>query len=192
MPAQNLHAGFIEPMLLARTENLPDGDNLLHELKLDGFRSVAFKANGNVHLRSRNDKDFNAKYPAIVKALQPMPDETVIDGEIVAFDESGRPSFNALQNYGSSTGPLFYCVFDAMIVAGKDVMAQPLETRREILESRVLSKLADPIRESPILEASVADLIQSVKVQGLEGLVANAAAAGTSPASAPERGRRCA
>ena len=84
----------------------------------------------------------------------------------------GRPSFNALQNYGSSTGPLFYYVFDVMVVAGKDVMALPLEARRKLLRSRVLSKLADPIRESPGLEASLPELIQSVKSQGLEGLVA--------------------
>jgi bifunctional non-homologous end joining protein LigD len=96
----------------------------------------------------------------------------VIDGEIVALDADGRPSFNALQNYGSSTGPLFYYVFDVMVVAGEDVMALPLEDRKEILRSRVLSKLADPIRESPELEATLPELINSVKAQGLEGLVA--------------------
>lgn len=52
----------------------------------DGFRAVAFKSNGKIQLRFRNDKDFNVKYPAIMKALHPMSDETVIDGEIVAFD----------------------------------------------------------------------------------------------------------
>ena len=55
-------------------------------LKLDGFRAQANKTGGRVHLRSRNDKDFNGKYPAIVQALAAMPDETVIDGEIVALD----------------------------------------------------------------------------------------------------------
>jgi ATP-dependent DNA ligase len=159
-------------MLLLPSHNLPGGTGWIFELKLDGYRAVAYKTGGKVHLRSRNDKDFNAKYPAIVKALGSMPDETVIDGEIVALDLDGRPSFNVLQNYGSSPGPLFYYVFDVMVVAGRDVMALPLEARRVLLRSRVLSELADPVRESPDLEASLPELIQSVKAQGLEGLVA--------------------
>jgi len=59
-----------------------------------------------VQLRSRNDNDFTQRYPAIAKALAALPDETVIDGEVVALDESGRPSFNILQNYGSSKAPI--------------------------------------------------------------------------------------
>ncbi len=133
---------------------------------------MAFKTGGKVHFRSRNGKDFCTKYPAITKALAPMPDETVIDGEIVALDAGGRPSFNALQNHGAATGQLFFYVFDIMVAAGEDVMAHPLEARREILRCRVLSQLADPIRESPVLEASLPDLIRSVKAQRLEGLVA--------------------
>jgi bifunctional non-homologous end joining protein LigD len=59
----------------------------VYELKVDGFPAEAIKSSGPVHLRSRNDKDFNAKYPGIVQALAAMPDETVIDGEIAALDE---------------------------------------------------------------------------------------------------------
>src|SRR4051812_5335875 len=111
-------------MLLLRSSELPDGPEWLRELKLDGYRAVALKSGGKIHLRSRNDNDFNPKYTAIVKALSGLPDETVIDGEIVALDELGRPSFNVLQNYGSSKGPILYYVFDLMLLAGKDVTGE--------------------------------------------------------------------
>jgi hypothetical protein len=55
-----------------------------------------------------------------------MPDETAIDGEIVALDESGRPSFSSLQHQGASTASLFYYAFDVTILPGKDVMSEPL------------------------------------------------------------------
>jgi bifunctional non-homologous end joining protein LigD len=171
MPDQKVKARFVEPMLLQRTERLPEGASWVHELKLDGFRAEAVKTGGQVHLRSRNDKDFNSNYPAIVQALTAMRDETVIDGEVVALDESGRPSFNALQN-GSATAPLIYYVFDVLILGGKDVMNEPFIVRRALLVEQVLAKLGEPIRESPVLEASLSDLIASVKAHGLEGLVA--------------------
>ena len=92
MPAVKTKARFIEPMLLQRTEKLSQGEVWSYELKLDGFRTIAFKTAGRIHLRSRNNKDFNVRYPAIVQALVAMPDETVIDGEIkVALDEA-RPA----------------------------------------------------------------------------------------------------
>jgi bifunctional non-homologous end joining protein LigD len=165
-------AAFIEPMLLLRTEELPEGDNRLYEIKFDGYRAIAFKTGGGVHLRSRNDNDFNVRYPGIVKALADMPDETFIDGEVVAFDATGKPSFNTLQNHGSAGAPLHFYIFDLMVLAGKDVTTADLKKRRELLEHRVLPKLAEPIRYSPRLEASLKDLVASVKAQGLEGLVA--------------------
>jgi len=56
-------------------------------IKLDGYRALALKSGGKVSLRSRNDNDFNSRYPGIVNALAAMPDDTVIDGEVVALDE---------------------------------------------------------------------------------------------------------
>jgi DNA ligase D-like protein (predicted ligase) len=159
-------------MLLLRTDSLPDSPQWLYELKLDGYRAIAFKRNGAVHLRSRNDNDFSVRYPGVIKALAKLPDNTVIDGEVVAFDQDGRPSFNALQNYGSAPAPVVYYVFDLMMLAGRDVMREPLEKRRELLEQKVLPKLTEPIRYTSSLDASLPVLVESVKAQGFEGLVA--------------------
>lgn len=159
-------------MLLLLASKLPEGAAWMYELKLDGYRAIAFKSDGRAQLRSRNNKDFNRKYPAVTAALAGLPDETVLDGEVVALDESGRPSFNALQNYASASTPIVYYVFDVLVLAGRDVMAEPLAQRRDLLRSHVLPKLKDPVRESPELDASLAEVISVVRAQGLEGVVA--------------------
>jgi DNA ligase D-like protein (predicted ligase) len=159
-------------MLLLRTDSLPSGDQWLYELKLDGFRAIAFKRDGSAHLRSRNDNDFSVRYARVFNALAKLPNDTVIDGEILALDESGRPSFNALQNFGSGAAAVVYYVFDVMILGGRDVMREPLEARRDLLERKVLPKLPEPIRYAPALDADLPVLIESVKAQGFEGLVA--------------------
>jgi len=159
-------------MLLLRTEKLPEGPDWLYELKFDGYRALAIKKGGRVRLHSRNDNDFTARYSSIAEALSGLPDDTVIDGEVVALDADGKPSFNMLQNYGSAATPLHIFVFDLLVLSGRDLMAEPLVKRRDLLEKRVLPKLSEPVRYSPELKASLKDLIQSVKAQGLEGLVA--------------------
>lgn len=165
-------AQFIEPMLLLRTESLPSGEQWLYELKLDGYRAIGFKRQGVVHLRSRNDHNFCARYPAVAEALEQLPENTVVDGELVAFDQDGRPSFSALQNDGASGIPVVYYVFDVMLLGGRDLTREPLAKRRELLEQKVLPRLAEPVRYSAPLDADLPVLIQSVKVHGFEGLVA--------------------
>src|ERR1700693_2027221 len=172
MPERKTKAVFIPPMLLLRTEKLPEGPEWLVELKLDGYRSQAIKTGGKIQLRSRNDKDFSARYSSLVNALSPMSDETVLDGEVVALDAEGRPSFNAFQNYGSAGASLHFFIFNVLVLKGQDVMGVPLVKRRALIEKHVLPDLADPIRYSPILEGTLKNLIASVKVQGLEGLIA--------------------
>jgi bifunctional non-homologous end joining protein LigD len=172
MPSR-VKARFIEPMLLLRTDVLPaDASRWEYQLKLDGYRAIAFKSNGRLHLRSRNDNDFSGCYPAVLKGLAKLPDETVIDGEIIALDADGKPSFNALQNHGSSTGAILYFVFDVLILGGTDLRHETLETRQGLLQRRVLPKLCEPVRYAGPLDAGLSDLIASVKAEGLEGLVA--------------------
>src|SRR5882762_7065998 len=160
-------AKFFEPMLLLRTDALPEGERWEYQLKLDGYRAIAFKSKGTVHLRSRNDKDFSLRYADVVKGLAKLPDETVIDGEVIALDDDGRPSFNILQNYGSSKAPVLYFVFDVMVLAGRDVMGESLEARRSLLEKKILPKLGEPVRYDAPLDASLPVLVESVKAQGL-------------------------
>jgi DNA ligase D-like protein (predicted ligase) len=171
--AERVTAGFVEPMLLLKTEKLPDDrSRWAYQLKFDGYRAIAFKTGGRVSLRSRNDNDFTNRYRTVPPALANLPDDTVIDGEIVALDEDGRPSFAALQNAVSSTTPIVYFVFDVMVLAGRNVMREPLEARRDLLERRVLPKVGDPVRYIGELDANLRDLVESVRAQGLEGLVA--------------------
>jgi len=160
-------------MLLLKSEALPDDPaRWLYELKLDGYRAIAFKSDGRLHLRSRNDNDFTARYAAVLRGLKNLPDETVVDGEIVAFDDDGRPSFNRLQNYDASSTPIGYFVFDVLVLGGRDVTREPLAARQALLERKVLPHLAEPVRYVAPLDGSLQTLVHSVKAHGFEGLVA--------------------
>jgi len=159
-------------MLLLRTDKLPEGDGWKYEVKFDGYRALAIKTGGQVRLRSRNDKDFTKRYPGVVAALSGLPDETVIDGEVVALDADGKPVFSLLQN---GAADVHFYAFDVLVLSGKDVTGEPLVKRRDLLENQVMPKLPEPIRCSPVLDASLSDLIHSIRAQGLEGLVAKRA-----------------
>src|SRR5215472_15071776 len=124
---------FIEPMKALPVEKLPEGD-WLYEIKFDGYRALAFKDGKDVRLVSRNKKAFD--YPQLLNALKLLPaDRVILDGEIVALDEKGRSSFQLLQVYKSSQQrvPLVYYVFDLLFVDGKELLKEPLSTRRKLL-----------------------------------------------------------
>lgn len=170
--ADKAQAAFIEPMLLLASPSLPEGSDWIYELKLDGYRAIGIKTRKGAQLRSRNNSDLNSDFPEIAEALSELPEETVVDGEVVALDSSGRPSFNALQNYRSGKTPIFYFVFDLLIFSGSDIRSEALSVRRELLQSSILPKLQLPIREVPELNGALSDVIAVVRAQGLEGVVA--------------------
>lgn len=82
-----------------------------------------------------------------------------------------RPSFNALQNLGSSHALVFFFVFHVLMLEGRDLTAEPLIRRREVLDG-LLAMLPEPVRQSPQLNAGLADVIAALNAQGLESVVA--------------------
>jgi ATP-dependent DNA ligase len=93
-------------MLCVAVKELPEGPRWEYELKLDGYRVLGLKGEGTVRLFSRNGSDFSGRFPSVTRALEALPDETLIDGEVVAVDDNGRPSFSSLQNFDRA--PVFY------------------------------------------------------------------------------------
>src|SRR5579862_8534283 len=90
---------FIEPMAAQTVQHLPQGQEGLYELKLDGYRVLVLKDRDRVRILSRKDNDLTNSYPSIVAAAKRLQAKCVtLDGEIVAIDEAGRPSFQALQH----------------------------------------------------------------------------------------------
>ena len=141
------------PMLCGRdetSEKILAQPGFLFELKLDGVRIVADKRGKRVALVYRKGRDATENYPEIVEAVATIPEERlVLDGEVVAFAEDGRPDFQRLgtriQSRGSSalraarTVPVVYVVFDVLAVGDHDVTGLPIESRKAILERIVES-----------------------------------------------------
>jgi ATP-dependent DNA ligase len=115
---------------------------------------------------------FSARFPSVARAVSKLPDDTVIDGEIVALDETGRPSFNVLQNYNHSATLLQLYAFDLVHLAGKNLRDRPLNERRELLRAEVMPRMPDEIRLSETFDAPAAEIVAAVKKQGLEGVIA--------------------
>jgi ATP-dependent DNA ligase len=105
-------------MLSRAVAKLPEGPAWSYELKFDGYRALGLKSEGRIQLLSRNDKDFTRRSTSIATALEKLPDETVVDGEIVAYDAEGRPSFNVLQNHRSDGSELHFYTFGLLMLRG--------------------------------------------------------------------------
>jgi len=151
---------------------LPEGPERAYEFKLDGYRALGLKIPGSSQLISRNAKDLSARFPDITAALKRLPDETVVDGEVVAINAAGRPSFSDLENYQTSSASLFYYLFDLLIYRGKDLRQRRLKEQRATLEKKIVSRLSEPIRLAEVLVANPRELTELVRSNGLEGLIA--------------------
>ncbi len=164
-------AKFIKPMLAEAVEELPEAaETWLYELKLDGYRSIAVKRLEEVQLFSRNHNLFNDKFPTIAAALKELEAETVLDGEVVALDQAGRPSFSVLQNFRVATTGIYYYAFDLLVYKGRSLLKLPIERRRELLQIAIRGA-PDTIRLSQDLSGTAKEIIQATEKLGLEGVL---------------------
>jgi bifunctional non-homologous end joining protein LigD len=152
-------------------KKLPEGDDWTYELKFDGYRALLLKDGKRVEIRSRKNKDFTRMYPRLATAgLRLKADQAAVDGEIVALDVQGRPSFQALQHRGTDPEhQIVYYAFDLLHLDGTDLTGQPLlqrQTRLPVVLDGSGLLLSKPLPGSP------QEIVGAVRGLGLEGVVA--------------------
>ena len=163
---------FVTPMAAVAVKQLPEGEEWLYEVKFDGYRALILKDGSHVELQSRNHKDLTPMYPGIAAAaLNLCADQAIVDGEIVALDESGRPAFQALQHRTAHPHHhIVFYAFDVLHLAGRDMMGEPIEKRRAVLPKLVGENSV--IRVSDDLPGSASQVLEAVRSLGLEGVIA--------------------
>ena len=166
----------MRPMLATKTDRVPSGDEWAHEVKWDGMRILADVGEGRVRLTSRNDNDVTRSWPDI--ATFETDRDLLVDGEIIALNDDGAPDFRVLQERIHVSGtaavarlvesrPVTYMVFDLLRLDGRDLTAEPLAARRELL----LEALDGSAWQVPPSYDDGAMLLDATAAQGLEGVV---------------------
>jgi bifunctional non-homologous end joining protein LigD len=172
----------IEPML-AKTGPLPRDDHRwAYEIKWDGVRAIGYVDGGRLRLASRNGRDVTSRYPELRELGRALAGhEAVLDGEVVAFDAEGRPSFQRLQGRMHLTSdhvvrrlaqsePVAYVLFDLLWLDGHSLLALPYSERRERLLALGLS---GPTWQTPASHVGDgAAMLEASRARGLEGIIA--------------------
>jgi bifunctional non-homologous end joining protein LigD len=172
----------IHPMLATPVDEAFDGAEWLFEIKWDGYRAVAFIADGKLRLISRNQNELTERFPE----LKDLPKfvrakSAILDGEVVALDEQGRASFSLMQQRtgfrpGGRRGatkadvPVLYYAFDLLYLDGYDLRKLRLEERKKKLASLLIT--GDSVRYSDHYEKQGKALFEMARAKGLEGILA--------------------
>jgi len=160
----------IPPMMATRAAALPVGPDWSYEVKWDGYRAQGIKNGRTVSLASRNLKDITRQFPTVTAAVSRIrADSATVDGEIVAIDSEGRPSFQALHHWSLEGLSLVYYAFDLLHIDGRDLTKRPLDERRAGLREAIDGSgllLSDALPGTP------QQITDAVRQLGLEGVVA--------------------
>ncbi|MCU0508001.1 MAG: DNA ligase, partial [Anaerolineae bacterium] len=161
----------VKPMLATLTDEPFDREGWLFEIKWDGYRAVAEIKRGDVRLYSRNMLSFNERYAPVVRDLERLRFDAVLDGEVVVLNKEGRPQFKLLQNWLSDEeGVIVYYVFDIIYLEGYDLCSLPLLRRKAILKA-ILPDMPH-VRWSDYIERNGRALYDTARQHDLEGVIA--------------------
>ena len=165
----------MRPMLATFTDSVPTGPAWVHEVKWDGWRVIAQIRGGALHLASRSGRDITANFPELAGLVLP---DLVLDGEIVALDDSGVPSLHALADRIAGPvkagrprpRPVTVMLFDVLALEGRDLTDEPWERRRALLDALAPSLDHERWAVPPVYDDG--ELLLGVTAQtGLEGVV---------------------
>jgi bifunctional non-homologous end joining protein LigD len=145
----------------------------IYEIKLDGYRALALRGGNQTRILSRNQKDLGKRFQIIADSIAELAvQDAVIDGEIVALDDKGRPSFQLLQGFdmGLVRPPIVFYAFDLLRLNGQDLRGLPIEERKAKLAA-LLKNPPAAIRYSASFTENIDALLSKVRELGLEGLI---------------------
>ncbi|OAN56624.1 DNA ligase D [Sphingobium sp. TCM1] len=173
---------FVKPQLATLVDAVPTGNDWLHEIKFDGYRAMVSAAGGKVRIFTRNGLDWTDKFPALVRSLVALDlPPALIDGEIVALDAQGNPSFSALQamlkrGHGaeSQDAPLSFFAFDLLSLDGMDLKSLTTIERKERLEA-LLHDAQSPLHVADHVLGAGEQLYRSMCEAGQEGIISKRA-----------------
>jgi bifunctional non-homologous end joining protein LigD len=175
----------LSPMLATLGTAIPSGTDWLYEVKWDGYRALCFIAEGKVRMVSRRGTKLEKQFAVIAEALRTgvKAESAIVDGEIVALDENGKPSFQHLQNLtgfsvkpalkGVVLPPLNFFAFDLLYLNGYDLRKAALIDRRQLLRTILLP--SEMVRYSEHFAGKGQELLEAVRTKGLEGIIAKQA-----------------
>lgn len=166
-------ADFYPPQLATLVDQVPDGDQWLHEIKFDGYRILARLDRGRVKLLTREAHDWTARFKKCADSLKRLrARQAFLDGEIAALREDGTSDFQLLQNSLREQEPvqLVYFVFDLLHLDGADLRAAPLLQRKELLQ-KLLDGAPEGVRYSEHWTGQGDELFQKACASGLEGII---------------------
>lgn len=168
----------VSPELATLVDVAPDGDDWIHEIKLDGYRVLARLDHGEVALLTRNGKDWTERMPTLRAALEKLDvEQAILDGELVALDASGVSRFQALQASlnAESDASLVYYAFDLLHLDGEDTTGRPLLERKSLLRELLADSekaLNGSVRFSAHVVGSGSAFYANACKLGLEGTIA--------------------